>query len=144
MKISRSALLPYSAKNMYDVVADVRSYPGFLGWCDSVNVLSETPSEVIAELVIAYSKLDFSFTTRNTMKENQAIQLSLVEGPFSDLKGEWAFIELDENASKITLDMDFIFDNQIAHKVFSGIFQKFVNTQFEAFQQRAHSLYAVK
>ena len=60
------------------------------------------------------------------------------------LKGEWAFIELDENASKITLDMDFIFDNQIAHKVFSGIFQKVVNTQFEAFQQRAHSLYAVK
>ena len=141
MKISRSALLPYSAKNMYDVVADIPSYPDFIAWCNGVNIVSETSQEVVAELIIAYGVLDFSFTTRNIMSKHQFIQLSLVDGPFSSLKGEWGFTTLDENACKVTLEMDFIFDNSVTHKVFSGVFQKVVNTQFEAFQKRAKTLY---
>jgi len=141
MKISRSALLTFSAKNMYDVVADVRSYPDFLNWCKGVNVISESPQEAIAELIIAYGVLDFSFTTRNAMSKDARIQLSLVDGPFSSFQGQWEFAALSEQASKVTLEMDFRFDNPITHKVFSGVFQKVVNTQFEAFQKRAQALY---
>jgi len=141
MKISRSAILPHNAKNMYDVVADVRSYPGFLAWCNGITIVSESADEVVAELVIAYGKLDFSFTTRNNMQKNQTIQMSLVAGPFSDLTGEWVFSELNDEACKVSLEMDFMFDNPIAHKVFSGVFQKIISTQLDAFQRRANVLY---
>ena len=141
MKISRSALLPYSAENMYNVVADIASYPEFLNWCKGTKIVSETPDEVVAELIIAYGVLDFSFSTRNIMAKDQSIQLSLVDGPFSDLQGEWTFTSLDKQACKVALEMDFVFENSLTHKVFSGVFQKVVSKQLEAFQKRAQSLF---
>ena len=126
---------------MYDVVADIPSYPEFLAWCNDVNIVSQTPEEVVAELIIAYGILDFSFTTRNSMQQDTFIQLTLVDGPFSDLQGEWLFTALDEQACKVSLEMDFMFDSPLTHKVLSGVFQKIVSTQLDAFQKRARSLY---
>jgi len=141
MKVSRSSLLPYSAAKMYDVVADVRSYPGFLNWCDNMEIISETADEVIAKLVISYGKLDFSFTTRNQMIKNESVQMSLVDGPFTKLSGMWTILMLDDNASKVSLEMDFTFDNPITHKLFGRVFQKIISAQLDAFQKRAEQLY---
>ena len=65
MKISRSALLPYSAEQMYQIVADIRSYPEFLNWCKETEIIEEMGQEVVAKMVIAYTKLNLAFTTRN-------------------------------------------------------------------------------
>jgi len=141
MKVSRSSLLPYSAEKMYDVVADVRSYPGFLKWCDSMQIISETPEEVVAKLIISYGKLDFSFTTRNKMVKNETIQMNLVDGPFSRLNGVWTILKLDDDASKVSLEMEFAFDNPITQKLFGRVFQKIISAQLDAFQKRAQQLY---
>ena len=141
MKVSRSSLLPYSAEKMYDVVADVRSYPGFLKWCDSMQIISETPEEVVAQLIISYGKLDFSFTTRNKMVKNETIQMNLVDGPFSRLNGVWTILKLDDDASKVSLEMEFAFDNPITQKLFGRVFQKIISAQLDAFQKRAQQLY---
>jgi len=133
--------LPYSAAKMYDVVADVRSYPGFLNWCDNMQIISEAPEEVVAKLVIIYGKLDFSFTTRNKMVKNQSVEMSLVDGPFTELNGVWTILPLDENASKVSLEVDFMFDNLITHKLFGQVFQKIISAQLDAFQKRAEVLY---
>ena len=143
MKVSRSALLPYSAEKMYDVVADIRSYPGFLNWCDDMQIISETEEQVIAKLMIAYGKLKFSFTTKNKMVHNQSITMNLVEGPFSSLTGLWTIQQLNDDASKVSLEMDFIFDNPITHKLFGRVFQKVISAQLDAFQARAEQLYGV-
>ena len=141
MKVSRSSLLPYSAEKMYDVVADVRSYPGFLKWCDSMQIISETPEEVVAKLIISYGKLDFSFTTCNKMVKNETIQMNLVDGPFSRLNGVWTILKLDDDASKVSLEMEFAFDNPITQKLFGRVFQKIISAQLDAFQKRAQQLY---
>jgi len=62
MNVSRSSLLPYSVKQMYDVIADVRSYPAFLNWCSGMEIVSESDDELVAKLIISYGKLKFSFT----------------------------------------------------------------------------------
>lgn len=142
MKVSRSALLPYSARNMYDVVADIRSYPGFLGWCDGTEIISESTSEVVAKLLISVSKVNFSFTTKNTNTAYESIELSLVDGPFSSLSGQWRFQQLGPEACKVSLDMDFQFDGAITHKLFARIFEKVIITQLDAFQKRAEIVYA--
>lgn len=141
MKVSRSALLPYSAHQMFDVVSDVRSYPGFLNWCQGMQIISEDANEIVAKLMIAYGKLDFSFTTKNTMVKDQSIQMSLVDGPFSSLGGEWTIQALNEEGCKVSLEMDFEFDSVITHKLFSKVFQSVIVAQLEAFQQRAKQLY---
>lgn len=141
MKVSRSAILPYSTEKMYDVVADIRSYPGFLNWCDNMDIISETSEEVIAKLMISYGKLKFSFTTKNKVKKNESIEMSLVDGPFSSLSGVWTIKKLNEDACKVSLEMDFVFDNPITHKLFGRVFQKVISAQLDAFQNRAKQLY---
>ena len=141
MKVSRSALVPFSAGDMFAVVADIQSYPDFLNWCESVDVVSQQENEIIASLAISYSKLSFKFTTRNVNTPNETIQLNLHDGPFSQLQGVWRFIELNETACKVTLDMDFDFDNAIARSAFGGVFKKIISAQLDAFQKRAESLY---
>jgi len=142
MKVSRSALLPYSARKMYDVVNDIRSYPGFLGWCEGSEILSESTKEVVAKLLISYGKMNFSFTTKNINSPHESIQLGLVDGPFSNLSGQWNFKALSDDACKVSLDMEFQFDNPITHKLFGRIFEKVIVTQLEAFQKRAAIVYA--
>jgi len=141
MKVSRSALLPYSAPKMYDVVADVRSYPGFLPWCSGMEIVSESTEEVVAKLLISYRKLDFSLTTKNIMTKDESIQISLVEGPFSNLNGEWQIQSLDDNGCKVSLEMNFMFDSAVAHKLFGPVFQNVISAQLDAFQKRARQLY---
>lgn len=141
MNVSRSALLPYSAHQMFDVVSDVRSYPGFLNWCQDMEIISETAEEVIAKLMISYGKLNFSFATKNVMVKDRSIVMSLVDGPFTRLSGEWTIQALNEQGCKVSLEMDFEFDSAITHKLFAAVFQKVIIAQLEAFQLRAKQLY---
>ena len=141
MKVSRSALLPYSAAKMFDVIADVRSYPGFLNWCDGMEIIQESDEEVVAKLLIKYGKLNFSFTTRNSMVKNESVIMSLVDGPFSNLGGQWQITALSEDACKVELDMAFEFENPVTQKVIGRVFQNVVSAQLDAFQKRAEALY---
>jgi ribosome-associated toxin RatA of RatAB toxin-antitoxin module len=126
---------------MYDVIADVRSYPAFLNWCSGMAIVSESDDELVAKLIISYGKLKFSFTTRNTMIENQHVSMQLVKGPFSKLSGQWTIQELNHSACKVSLEMDFKFDNMIAQKLFGRAFQSIIAAQLDAFHNRAERLY---
>ncbi|MCL4166937.1 UNVERIFIED_CONTAM: hypothetical protein GTU68_020115, partial [Idotea baltica] len=108
---------------MYDVVADIRSYPAFLNWCNSTEIISESPEEVVAKLVITYSKLNIDFTTRNHNIHNQSIKLNLVEGPFTSLSGEWKFLALSDAACKVSLEMQFDFERSLTKRMMAKIFK---------------------
>ncbi|MBX2848518.1 MAG: type II toxin-antitoxin system RatA family toxin [Acidiferrobacterales bacterium] len=141
MNISRSSLLPYSARQMYDVVADILSYPGFLNWCDNSEIISECEQEVVAKLFITYSKLNFEFTTRNTNTPHESIKIALVDGPFNNLNGEWTFTPLSETACKVSIKMNFDFERSLAQRMLAKLFKNIVTSQLEAFQNRAKILY---
>ena len=141
MNVSRSSLLPYNAKQMYAVIADVRSYPVFLNWCSDSELVSQVGNEVVAKLLISFGRLKFSFVTKNLMVENESVNISLVDGPFSALSGQWLLEELSESACKVAFDMNFDFDSIIKQKLFGRVFQSVISAQLEAFQQRAEDLY---
>ena len=141
MNISRSALLPYSARQMYDVVVDIPSYPGFLNWCDASKVIEETDESVVAKLVIAYTKLNFEFTTRNINTPHESIRIELVDGPFTALNGEWTFAALSDEACKVSLKMNFDFQRSLTKRMMAKVFTNIISAQLEAFQKRAEVLY---
>lgn len=142
MNVSRSALLPYTADQIYAIIADIGSYPVFLNWCNSSEIISESGDEVVAKLSIAYGKLNLSFTTLNIMRPNSVITMSLVKGPFSKLNGQWTIQILNEDACKVSLEMDFSFANTLTQKLFGRVFQSVIAAQLDAFQKRAEVLYA--
>src|SRR5258708_35839048 len=90
--IHRSALVPYSAREMFELVADIPSYPKFLPWCAAARVLSrEAEDAVIASIDIDYHGVHKTFTTRNLLQRDKAMEIRLLDGPFSFLQGFWNF-----------------------------------------------------
>jgi len=136
--ISKSALIPYSAEKMYDLVADVDDYQYFLPWCSGSRVLEQTEDEVKGQVDIQHLGMNKSFTTLNRMQKNKIIEMRLIDGPFKQLHGFWRFNALDENGCKISLDLEFEFSMSLA---FSPVFSQITNSMVDAFCQRAMNIY---
>ena len=141
MKVSRSALLPYSANRVFDVVADIPAYSEFLPWCAESTILREEGDTVQAQLQVRYLGAQLRFSTQNVNKKGESITMTLIEGPFKFLSGQWHFIALDENACKVSLEMDFDFDNSLAKRITQKVFTNIITSQLESFIARSHSLY---
>ena len=87
--INRSALVMYSAEQMYQLINDVLAYPNFLPDCSDSKIVSQTESSVTAALLVSKGGLNKWFTTQNTLVSNEEVQLTLVDGPFKKLQGSW-------------------------------------------------------
>ncbi len=140
-KVERSALVPYSAEEMYALVADIPRYREFLNWCDAATVISEQGDTVTASIMILFKGLKKKFTTKNTMKPYESITMKHVEGPFRNLEGVWRFTPLDEHACKIELDLHFDFDSKVVAALVGPVFSHISNTQVDAFHKRAQLIY---
>ena len=139
--IQRSALLPYPAQALYDLVNDVAKYPEFLPWCSSAEIIESTEVLMRASLGVAKGGLSQHFVTRNTLVPGQSIEMNLEEGPFKQLHGVWVFNPLGEQACKISLDMSFDYAGLIIKTTLGPLFNQAANTLVDAFCQRAKQLY---
>lgn len=139
--IHRSAIVPYSARQMFELVADIPSYPKFLPWCGGARVMSAQGDELVAAIDIAYGGIHKTFSTRNLMQRDKMLEMQLLEGPFSHLQGFWQFMALAENASKITLDLEFEVSNRVVGLALTPVFSNIANQLVDRFHQRAADLY---
>lgn len=141
-KINRSALVPYSAEQMFKLVNDVPSYPAFLPGCTGSRVLSTSSEGMTAAVDVSKAGISKTFTTRNTLTDNQSISMRLVDGPFRQLKGDWRFTPLSEEACKVELDLDFEFKNALIELAFGKVFKELANNMVQAFTERAKEVYS--
>jgi ribosome-associated toxin RatA of RatAB toxin-antitoxin module len=139
--VKRSAIVPYSAQDMFDLVSDIGTYGDFLPWCSGTEILSADADEVVASIAIAYGSLNKSFTTRNRLQAGKMMEIRLVEGPFSHLQGYWHFEPLDETSSKISLDLEFKFASKLIALAVGPMFTKVANSLVDAFCKRAEAAY---
>ena len=140
-QLSKSALVPYSAEQMYQLVNQVDDYPKFLNWCSDASILKQTSDQITASVEINKSGFNQSFTTINTLTPNQRIDMQLKEGMFKQLKGAWVFTQLNDSACKIELTLAFSFSSKIVDLAISPIFTSIANSQLEAFVARAKVVY---
>ncbi len=140
-QLSKSALVPYSAEQMYQLVNQVDDYPKFLNWCSDASILKQTSDQITASVEINKSGFNQSFTTINTLTLNQRIDMQLKEGMFKQLKGAWVFTQLNDSACKIELTLAFSFSSKIVDLAISPIFTSIANSQLEAFVARAKVVY---
>lgn len=140
-RIQRSALLPYPAQALYDLVNDVASYPQFLPWCAASEVLEVSETHMRASLTVAKGNISQRFMTRNTLVPGRNIEMQLEEGPFSQLQGVWEFKALGDKACKISLDLTFDYAGSLVRATLGPLFTQAANTMVDAFCQRAKQLY---
>lgn len=139
--VSRSALVPYSAEQMYILVKDVESYPSFLPWCDDAEVHVRETDFIEASLEFHHRGFRKRFRTRNALRENEYLGIELVGGPFNQLSGAWQFSTLGDAGSKVSLDLAFEFENRATDIIFGRFFENICNTLVDSFTRRAAAIY---
>ncbi|MEC9342193.1 MAG: type II toxin-antitoxin system RatA family toxin [Pseudomonadota bacterium] len=144
--VRRSEVVPYSARQMYDLVNDVPAYPLFLPWCRSAVVHEAERDEMVATLELAVGGFHKRFTTRNQLTPGRQIELHLVRGPFRHFSGVWRFDDLPpaadrETASSVSLAIDFDLESRLLQMVAGAALQRVADGLVAAFRQRAGTCY---
>lgn len=140
-QIERSALVFYSAQQMFDLVNAVPDYPQFLPGCTSARIVSQSDTDMVASLTVSKAGIGHSFTTRNTLYPHHRIAMQLVDGPFKQLQGGWEFQPLSETACKVILRLEFEFSSRLIQFAFGKIFGELTAAMVNAFTQRAKQVY---
>lgn len=146
--VKKSVLLWYSAREMYGLVTDVPAYPQFLPWCERAEVLNADATGMTARLHLAYHGVRHAFTTRNTHVDGESVTVALVDGPFSQLEGQWRFVAVGTpadgealRASRVELDLRYAFSSLALEAVVSPVFDRIANTLVDSFVRRAEQVH---
>lgn len=142
---SETRKLPYTAQQMYDLVADVGRYPEFLPWCSAARIKSVTPqgaaSVMEADLVISFKVFRERFTSRVVMHPaDMKLDTEYLDGPFRYMKSNWAFKDCD-GGCEVSFFVDFAFRNMILQSLIGVVFNEAMQRIVRAFEARAQVLY---
>lgn len=140
-KIERSALIDVSAEQMFALVNDVESYPNFMDGCVSARILRQADDWMEAELVLGKAGIQQRFATRNTLVAPEQITITLLDGPFKSMQGQWRFTALAPEACKIHFLLEFEMQNRLLGMAAGKLFESVSGKQVEVFCQRARQLY---
>jgi ribosome-associated toxin RatA of RatAB toxin-antitoxin module len=140
--INKTAVVPFTADQMYDLVNDVESYPVFLPWCSAGVIHKHEPHYMKASVSLAVGAVRQTFTTENTLKPGQRIDVQMVSGPFKQLHGFWTFEAAGEGMCRISFQMNFEYKNRLVKLALNKIFQRIGDSMVASFIDRAKVLYA--
>lgn len=149
-KHSETKRLPYTARQMYDLVADVGSYPQFLPWCAAARVRRQTPQPngsvvMEADLVISFKVFRERFGSRVVLwPERMSIDTEYIDGPFRYMKSTWSFADAEDGGCDVSFFVDFEFKNAILQGIIGVVFNEAMQRIVRAFERRAAALYGTK
>ncbi len=144
---SETRQMPYSARQMYDLVADVARYPEFLPWTAAARIRSVTPradgAEVMeADLVISFKVFRERFGSRVVLwPAAMRIDTEYLDGPFKFMRSDWAFTDRGDGGCDVSFFVDFEFRNAILQKLIGVVFDEAMRRVVRAFEARAAQLY---
>ena len=147
-------IVRHTARQMFDLVADIEAYPEFVPLCLGTRVLRRAPGEaeqterVVAEMRVGYRAIRETFTSRVLLDPPRLeILVDYVDGPFRHMHNRWRFTEdaavaPGERRSRV----DFFIDYEFRSRAFAMLMGVMFDTAFrrfaQAFEQRADAGYA--
>ncbi len=140
-RIDRSALLPYSARRLFELVSDIEAYPSYMKGCVGAEILRRDHDTVEARLELAQGGIAQSFSTRNRAQPPSTIDLELIEGPFEHFAGRWLFLELGDAACKVSLNLEFHMNSRLLGAAASVLFDGVTVDLIDAVTRRARDIY---
>ena len=138
--------MPYSAEEMYALIADVPAYPEFLPWCSAARIRSrrqDGAAEVMdADLVISFKLFRERFGSRVTLRPGaREIDVSYLDGPFRHMNNYWKFAPLNETTCEVDFFVDFEFKSRTLQALIGLVFDQAMQRIVRAFEERAEVLY---
>ena len=141
-RVTKSVLVPFQPAQMFELVDRVESYPAFLPWCGGARVTGQEKNRKTARIDIDYHGVRAHFTTDNVNRPPESIVITLNDGPFRRLHGEWRFRALGEHGCKVEFELAYEFATHLLERVVGPVFGHIANTFIDAFVKRAETVYA--
>ncbi|OIQ43138.1 MAG: ubiquinone-binding protein [Roseobacter sp. MedPE-SWde] len=143
---SENRQMPYSAQQMYGLVADVGQYPKFLPWCAAARIRGRSQqgtAEVMeADLVISFKVFRERFGSRVTLyADDMKIDTEYLDGPFRYMKSNWSFAPREDGTCDVSFFVDFEFKNAVLQGIIGVVFNEAMQRIVKAFERRAAELY---
>ena len=144
-----SADVPYTAQQMFDLVADVERYPEFLPWCRATRILKSDLDEdggtFVAEMVVAYKVFREQYRSEVVLdRANKRIDVYYLDGPFQRLHNNWTFTDKPEGGSNVDFHIEFEFRTFLLQATAQAVFEKAFARMSDAFIKRADAIYGGK
>lgn len=139
-RVTRSALVPYSPVELFELVRDVPSYPDFLGWVQAAQVHSEDEHHQVASLEVRLGGMVKRFTTLNRFEPGRRLSMELHQGPFEDLRGSWTFEPIG-GGTRVSLDLNFELPGSVLLTPFRQSFGRVADRMVDDFSRRAETVY---
>lgn len=134
--------LPHTPQQMYDLVADIESYPQFLPWCVDCHITSRRGSKLTADLTVGYKLIRETFTSEVTLDADaMQINVKYLNGPFKYLNNHWKFIAKGKTKCEVDFFIDFEFRSGLLQKAMTIFFNEAVKRMITAFESRAKEIY---
>lgn len=136
----------HSASDMFDLVADVESYPNFVPLCERLvvrNRASANEKEIlVADMTISFKLIRETFTSRVTLdRPGLTIAASYLDGPFRHLDNRWSFVPVSENESIVSFSIDYEFRSRALSAIMGAVFDRAFRKFTTAFEARADEVY---
>ena len=139
--VRKSVLVPYAPVQMFELVDRVELYPQFLPWCGGAQVTEQGADRKTARIEIDYHGVRAHFTTDNANQPPESIVVTLKDGPFRHLHGEWRFRALGEHGCKVEFELAYEFTTHVLERLIGPVFSHIANTFIDAFVRRAEAVY---
>lgn len=139
--IVETRVLPWSAQQMFDLVADVGRYAEFLPWVVATRIRSDNETVMVADMLVGFSALREKFTSRVHKERPRAIRVEYIEGPLKRLENDWTFTPNADGGCTVGFSVDFTFRNAIFEKLAGQYLDSAFRKMVGAFEKRAEQLY---
>ncbi len=137
-------VLPVSAKEMYDLVMDIETYPVFVPWLCGAELLEVKDNELSAELTMDLAGTKHQFQTVDYFMPHKLVEIRLLTGPFKFLESVWTFDHIDDESCRVHFSIEFEFKSMMLDIVASPLFGAACKTMVNTFEKRAVSLRATR
>ncbi len=133
--------LPWTADQLYSLVADVGRYPEFLPWCLAARITRRDGNVFWADLVIGFHLIRESYTSRVTLIPGREIRTAYTSGPFRKMEGCWRFVPRDDGGCLVDFAIDFEFSSRLLQRTIGVLYLEAARRLVRSFEERALDLY---
>lgn len=134
-------VLPYSAEQLFDLVAAVDRYPEFLPWCRETRITRRDGDVFHADMIIGFKAVRQRFSSRVETARPHGIDVAPTHGPFRRLANRWRFTDLPGGGCQVDFHVDFEFRSRLLRGLIGALFHEAARRMVAAFEGRARTLY---
>ncbi|MAR56240.1 MAG: ubiquinone-binding protein [Rickettsiales bacterium] len=132
---------PYTPEQLFDLVADVGSYPEFIPWVKGARITEHTETRFVAELIVRFKGITETYASEVVLNRPKSVDVALVRGPFNHLENHWRFTPTEDGGCEIDFKVAFEFKNIVLDTLIGALFARATEKMIDAFSERAEQLY---